>query len=68
MMNTEDIPHEFRAHDGELYIEDKVCYCMGFNDEKAVDVIAGMSVGGWYGDELARCPKSAVEMAIEEGS
>lgn len=68
MMNTEDIPHEFHAHDGELYIEDKVCYCMGFNDEKAVDVIAGMTVGGWLADEIARCPRSAVEMAISRCS
>ena len=41
---------------------------MGFNDEKAVDIIAGMSVGGWYADEIARCPQSAVEMAISRCS
>ena len=68
MMNTEDIPYDFRAHDGELIIDGKTCYCMGFNDEKAVDVIAGMSVGGWLADEIARCPKSAVDMAISRCS
>lgn len=68
MMNTEDIPYEFHAYDGELIIDGKTCYVMGFNDEKAVDVIAGMSVGGWLADEIARCPRSAVEMAISRCS
>lgn len=68
MMNTDGIDYEYRKHDGELDIGDKTCYCMGFNDEKAVDVIAGMSVGGWYADEIARCPQSAVEMAISRCS
>lgn len=68
MMNTDEIPYEHRKHDGELEIENKICYTMGFNDEKAVDVIAGMTVGGWLADEIARCPRSAVEMAISRCS
>ena len=68
MLNTEHIHFDYHKHDGELEIEDKLCYVMGFNDEKAVDVIAGMSVGGWYADEIARCPKSSVEMAISRCS
>ena len=68
MLNTDGYQHQYRQHDGELIIEDKTCYVMGFNDEKAVDVIAGMSVGGWYADEIARCPQSAVEMAISRCS
>ena len=68
MLNTENIDYDYRKHDGELIIEDKTCYLMGFNDEKAVDVIAGMTVGGWLADEIARCPKSAVEMAISRCS
>ena len=68
MLNTEGIPYDYHKRDGELEIKDKLCYVMGFNDEKAVDVIAGMTVGGWYADEIARCPKSAVEMAISRCS
>ena len=68
MLNNEGKDYTFHKRDGELEIEDKLCYVMGFNDEKAVDVIAGMSVGGWYADEIARCPKSAVEMAISRCS
>ena len=68
MMNTDGIKYEYRKHDGELEIENKTCYTMGFNDEKAVDVIAGMTVGGWLADEIARCPRSAVEMAISRCS
>ena len=68
MMNTDGIQYEHRKHEGELEIEGKICYTMGFNDEKAVDVIAGMTVGGWLADEIARCPRSAVEMAISRCS
>ena len=41
---------------------------MGFNDEGATDIVAGMTVGGWYGDEVTRNPKSTVEMAISRCS
>lgn len=68
MLNTEGKEYTYHKRDGELEIEDKLCYVMGFNDEKAVDVIAGMSVGGWLADEIARCPQSAVEMAISRCS
>ena len=68
MMNTDDIPYDFNDYEGELWIDGNLCYVMGFNDEKAVDIIAGMTVSGWYGDEIARCPKSAVEMAISRCS
>lgn len=68
MLNTYNLYNDYRKHDGELQIEDKLCYVMGFNDEKAVDVIAGMTVGGWLADEIARCPRSAVEMAISRCS
>lgn len=68
MLNTEGKEYSYHKRDGELEIEDKLCYVMGFNDEKAVDVIAGMSVGGWLADEIARCPQSAVEMAISRCS
>lgn len=68
MMNTDDIPYDYNGYEGELWIDGNLCYTMGFNDEKAVDVIAGMTVSGWYADEIARCPKSAVEMAISRCS
>lgn len=68
MMNTDNIPYHYSKYDNELEIDGKLCYLMGFNDEKAVDIIAGMSVGGWYADEIARCPQSAVEMAISRCS
>jgi len=68
MLNNEGKEYHYHKRDGELEIEDKLCYVMGFNDEKAVDVIAGMSVGGWLADEIARCPQSAVEMAISRCS
>ncbi|MDO5827285.1 MAG: PBSX family phage terminase large subunit [Methanobrevibacter sp.] len=46
----------------------KILYLMGFNDEGATDIVAGMTVGGWYGDEVTRNPKSTIEMAISRCS
>lgn len=68
MLNTEDIWYHHNKYYNELQIEDKLCYLMGFNDEGATDLVAGMTVGGWYGDEVTRNPKSTVEMAISRCS
>ena len=51
-----------------LLTMNKKIYLMGFNDEGATDIVAGMTVGGWYGDEVTRNPKSTVEMAISRCS
>lgn len=68
MLNTEDIWYHHDRYENILYVEDKTIYLMGFNDEGATDVVAGMTVGGWYGDELTRNPKSTIEMAISRCS
>lgn len=41
---------------------------MGFNDEGSTDIVAGMTIAGWYGDEVTRNPKSTIEMAISRCS
>lgn len=51
-----------------LLTKNKTIHLMGFNDEGATDIVAGMTVGGWMGDELTRNPKSTVEMAISRCS
>lgn len=73
MLTTEEIEFDHHKHDGylEIYddiLGDKIIWLMGLNDEKSVDIVAGMTVGGWYGDEIARCPRSAVEMAVSRCS
>ncbi|WP_295588790.1 PBSX family phage terminase large subunit [uncultured Methanobrevibacter sp.] len=68
MLNTEDIWYHHDRYENILYVDDKTIYLMGFNDEGATDVVAGMTVGGWYGDEVTRNPKSTIEMAISRCS
>lgn len=68
MLNTEDIWYHHDRYENILEVEDKTIYLMGFNDEGATDVVAGMTVGGWYGDEVTRNPKSTIEMAISRCS
>ena len=56
--------YDYNKYDGYLDIGDKRIYLVGFNDEGATDKIRGMTVGGWYADELTSASKSTVEMAI----
>ena len=60
--------YNYNKYDGYLDIGDKRIYIVGFNDEGAVDKIRGMTVGGWYADEAATAPESAVKMAINRCS
>lgn len=73
MLTTEQIEFKHYEYDGyiEIYddeLGDKTLWCIGLNDEKATDIVAGMTVGGWYADEISRCPRSAVEMCISRCS
>ena len=68
MLNTEGLSYHHDRYHNILTIEDKTIYLMGFNDEGATDIVAGMTVGGWYGDEVTRNPKSTIEMAISRCS
>ena len=60
--------YEYNKFDGYLLIGDKKIYLVGFNDEGATDKIRGMTVGGWYADEAATAPESAIKMAINRCS
>ena len=46
----------------------KVCYVIGANDEKAESKIRGMTIGGWYADEITLYPKSFVTQALNRMS
>jgi PBSX family phage terminase large subunit len=43
---------------------DKMCYCMGANDEGSYSKLRGLTVGGWYADEVSLHPKSFIEEAF----
>ena len=62
------IYYDYNKYDGYLDIGDKRIYLVGFNDEGATDKIRGMTVGGWYADEAATAPESAMKMAINRCS
>jgi PBSX family phage terminase large subunit len=46
----------------------KVCYVVGANDEKSENKIRGMTIGGWYADEVTLYPESFVKQAINRMS
>lgn len=58
------IPYKYRKFDNYLEIADNRVWLIGFSDEGATEKVRGMTVGGWYADELTSASKSTVEMAI----
>ena len=56
--------YKYRKFDNYLEIENKKIWLIGFSDEGATEKVRGMTVGGWYADELTSASKSTVEMAI----
>jgi len=68
MLNAFNIEYNHLKYDGILEIEDKVIWLVGFRDERVSEIIRGMTVGGWYGDEVTTYPKTAVEHALDRCS
>lgn len=62
------LPYEYNKYDGYLDIGDKRIYLVGFKDEGATSKIQGMTVAGWYADEAATAPESAIKMAMSRCS
>lgn len=58
------IPYKYRKFDNYIEIEDKKVWLIGFSDEGATEKVRGMTIGGWYADELTSAAKSTVDMAI----
>jgi PBSX family phage terminase large subunit len=46
----------------------KVCYIVGANDEKSENKIRGMTIGGWYADEVTLYPETFIKQAINRMS
>jgi PBSX family phage terminase large subunit len=59
-----NIPYKYRKFDNYIEIADKKIWLIGFSDEGATEKVRGMTVGGWYADELTSASKSTVDMAI----
>lgn len=58
------LPYKYRKFDNYIEILDKKIWLVGFSDEGATEKVRGMTIGGWYADELTSASKSTVEMAI----
>lgn len=46
----------------------KICYVVGANDSKSEGKIRGMTIAGWYADEVTLYPESFVKQAINRMS
>lgn len=58
------IPYVYRKFDNYIEIAGNKIWLIGFSDEGATEKVRGMTIGGWYADELTSASKSTVEMAI----
>jgi PBSX family phage terminase large subunit len=56
------------AGSGEANILGRRIYLCGANDVGAVNKIAGMTLAGWYGDEIPRWPEDVFSMATTRTS
>lgn len=56
--------YKYRKFDNYIEIADNKVWLIGFSDEGATEKVRGMTIGGWYADELTSASKSTVEMAI----
>lgn len=59
-----NLDYHYNKFDNYLQIEDNRVWLIGFNDEGATEKVRGMTVGGWYADEITSASQSTVEMAI----
>ena len=55
---------KYRKFDNYLEIANNKIWLIGFSDDGATEKVRGMTVGGWYADELTSASKSTVDMAI----
>lgn len=60
--------YSYHHFDGVLRIGDNTVHVIGLSDEGATSRVQGLTVGGWYADEVAVCPESAVKMCISRCS
>ena len=51
------------AGSGELEVLGRTVYLSGANDDRAAEKIQGMTLAGWYGDEMSTWPQSVFNMA-----
>lgn len=56
--------YKYRKFDNYIEIADNKVWLIGFSDEGATEKVRGMTIGGWYADEITSAAKSTVEMAI----
>ena len=68
MMLEGQIDYSYHHFDGVLQIGDNTVHVIGLSDEGATSRVQGLTVGGWYADEVAVCPESAVKMCISRCS
>tara|TARA_Y100000310_G_scaffold327402_1_gene393715 strand:- start:169 stop:1410 length:1242 start_codon:yes stop_codon:yes gene_type:complete len=54
----------FNRSSQEIHIDGRKIVCVGANDERAEDKLKGLTVAGWYADEVTTYPESFTTQAL----
>lgn len=68
IMDSFGIDYTHRVNDGYIEVEGNIIWLMGFINESVVDIIRGMTIGGWNADEVNTYPKSTIDETLDRMS
>jgi PBSX family phage terminase large subunit len=64
LLDSLGISYNWRKNE-YIEIEGNTCWLMGFNHEGMAGRIPGVTLGGWYADEINTYPKILVDLALD---
>ncbi len=64
LLDSLGIPYDHRKNE-YIEIDGNICWLMGFSHEGIANRIPGMTLAGWYADEVNTYPKNLVELALD---
>lgn len=65
IMDAYGIHYDYRAGEGYINVEGKICWLLGCHNETAAEVIKGMTLAGADLDEADTYPKSVMETILD---
>ena len=68
ILNFLGIEYYHDRYIGVIYVLDKVIWTLGYSNEVVSEKIIGMTLAGWYADEVNVYPKQAVEDTLDRMS
>lgn len=68
ILNALHIDYYYDRYTGAVYLKNKTIWIVGYSNEFVSEKIIGMTLAGWYADEVNVYPKKAVEDTLDRMS